>query len=121
MNSSCAEGAFLVCLDDCNELLVGNADRYLANKTSEFLKNSEVYLIIRCYPVSFAKPTFPHPQAADLLLGNTNMECTLETHSALGVIRCLQGADGQHSVLPGYGRAFQPAFRNLACDSGRAC
>ena len=72
----------------------GNADRYLANETSEFFKNSEVYLIIQCYPLSFVKPIFPHPQPADLLLGDMNMEHTLVTHSALGVIRCLQGADG---------------------------
>ena len=97
-----------------------NTHRYLTTKTSEFLENSEVYSSIRCYLVSFAKPIFPHPQAVDLLLGDMNMERTLETHGAKGVTRCADGADGKHIVLPGHGRAFQPALRNVSSDSGCA-
>ena len=41
------------CWRACSEV---NADKYLVNKTSEFFKSSEVYLIIRCYALLFAKP-----------------------------------------------------------------
>lgn len=97
-----------------------NDHSYLANKTSEFLKNSEVYLIIWCYLVSFAKPIIPHPQAADLLFGDMNMQSTLETYGAIRVIRCIQRADGQHVVLPSHGRAFQPALYDGTSDGGGA-
>ena len=68
----------------------------------------------------FAKPIFSHPRAADLLLGGMNMERTLETHSAICVLRCLDGADSQLVEFPGNGRAFQPTFRDVASDSSRA-
>ena len=61
-----------------------------------------------------------HP-APDLLLGDVDMERTLETQGAIGVIRCIKRADSQHGVLPGHGRAFEPAIRNAACDRGSAC
>ena len=48
------------------------------------------------------------------------MERTLETEGAIGVIRCLQRAFGPQLVFPGHGRAFQPAFRDLAGDGGGA-
>ena len=66
------------------------------------------------------KPIFLHLQAAYRLLGNMNMERTLETHSAKDVTRCLHRADRQHIILSGHGRAFQPALYDVASDTGRA-
>ena len=105
------------CWRACSEV---NADKYLVNKTSEFFKSSEVYLIILCYALLFAQPISLHLQAADPLLGDMDMERTLETHGAIDVIRCLHGADGQHVVLPGHGCASQPALGDAASDSGCA-
>jgi hypothetical protein len=62
----------------------------------------------------------PASSGPELLLGDMNMEHTLETHGSIGVIPCLDGTDGQHVVLAGHGRAFQPALRYLAGDSSRA-
>ena len=59
-------------------------------------------------------------QAADLLLGNMDMERTLETHGAKDVTRCLDGARIQHGVLPSHRCAFQPALRDLTSDRGGA-
>src|SRR5690349_8434932 len=95
-------------------------DRYLANRTSEFMKNSEVYFNRQRYPISLGKPIFPRPQATNLLLGNMNMDRTLETHGAKDVTRCLHRADSQNIVLTGYGCAFQPAFCDIAGDRGCA-
>ena len=48
------------------------------------------------------------------------MERALETHGTIGVVRCRHVADGQYFVLPGYGRAFQPAIGDASSDHRRA-